>query len=521
MFAEIVLTLFYTSLFIWLIFKWKFFHFEGIRKIELSIIFIIKILAGVILAIIYTYYYKNREEADIFKFFDDSRYLFNAIYVNPIHYFQLVFGINADADYLKAYVHDTKFWALQTTDYWKFTATPNNNYFNSFRLITRFNAFVRLFSFGHYTVHTVFMCFISLIGLTALYKTFYTFLKENKKLLVFFVFFMPSVLLWSSGVLKEGFIFLGLGLFIYSFFDIVHNKISKTNILVTIFSFLLIAFVKYYLIVALIPAMLAYFISNEIKIKQKIYVYISLYGFVFLLLIITSFLSGMPNPIKILSDKQSELIRESYGGSYCYLRKNDTVKEIVYFPPDTKIEKTITDSSRNIFIVQPNIKAYKYKDGKVTDETILITSKDLINTNFWEIFKTPTSGSFIKIRELRPNILSFLKAVPFGLINVIFRPHLFEINSLMIFPAACENLLIFIFIVLCLFFLRIRKQDINLILFLFFSIFTLYIIIGITTPTLGAIVRYKSPLLPFMMVLLLLITDVKKLSNFFKINRKN
>jgi len=520
MFVGIILTLFYTALFIWIIFRWKFFHFEGIRKIELSLIFIVKILAGSVLALIYTYYYKNRDEADIFKFFDDSQYLFNAIYVNPLHYLQLVFGINADAEYLKGYVQHTKYWALQTSDYWKFTATPNNNFFNSFRLITQFNAFVRLFSFGHYTVHTVFMCFISLIGLTALYKAFYKFLKEKRILLIFSVFLMPSVLLWSSGVLKEGFIFLSLGLFVYSFFEMVHHKITTQYSIIFILSFLLTAFLKYYLIAALVPAMLAYWIGEKTKIKHKITVYLSLYGCLFLGLLLISFIPKFPNPVKILADKQSELIRESKGGSYCYLRINDAVKETVYFPPETKIVKTLTDSARKIFKVQPGIKAYKYKDGKITDATILITEEANVNTDFWEIYKTQPSGSLINISELYPCLSSVLKAAPSGILNVLFRPDIHEISSAMMVPAACENLLILFLIILSIIFFKVNKSDVNLILFLLSSFLVLFLIIGITTPTLGGIVRYKSPLLPFLMMFLLSLTDINKLNYLFKNKRK-
>jgi len=520
MFAEIVLTLFYTALFIWVIFKWKFFRFEGIRKIELSVIFIIKILAGTLLALIYTYYYNERDKADIFKFYDDSKYLFDAIYVNTLHYLQLVFGINPDADYLQKYVHNTKFWALQTNDYYKFTATENSNFFNSHRLITQFNAFVRLFSFGHYTIHTVFMCFISLIGLTALYKTFYPFVKSKKKLLIISIFFMPSVLLWSSGVLKEGFIFLGLGLFVYAFFDFIQRKTLKNTILILL-SVLLIAFVKYYLLVALIPAMLAYYIAEKRQIQQKIYVYLGMYGAIFLFLIGISFFgNNLPNPFKILSGKQSELIKEGYGGTYC-IRNDGKEKEIVYFKPDTKIVKTVIDSSRNTFTVQSGIIAYKYSDGLITDDTLMITDENNTGTYFYEVYSSPKSGSYIEIRKLNPDILSFIKAVPFGFVNVLFRPHIFELSSLMMFPAAFENLMILFGFFLCIVFFKYKNSDVNLILFLISAVFTMYVVVGITTPVIGSIVRYKSPLLPLLMVLFVLVFDVDKLMQLFSKKRKS
>jgi len=510
MFIEILFSLLYTVLFIWFIYKWHFFRFEGIHTIELSIIFVVKVLAGISLTLIYTYYYTNRSEADIFKFFDDSAYIFNALFINPVHYLQLVFGIHSDAHYLQPYLEGTQYWAVQTEAYQEFTATENVNFFNAHRFITRFNAVVRLFSFGYFSVHTIFMCFLSLCGLTALYKTFYPQLKNKRNWLIAGVFFMPSVIFWSSGVLKEGFIFFTLGFFIYAYFKLLENNIKISSLIIFLLSGLLLLYIKYYILMSLLPVMAAYFLALKLNTKLTIFPYLIIYGLIVIYIFIAPYSKGyLPNPLKILADKQSELIKEASGGTYC-IRNDGNTKEIVFFKPETILKKTVIDSARHLFTIQPGIIAYKYDNGNVIGDSILITKENLQNTYFYEILSKPRAGSYIIIPILKPYFTSFLKALPTALINVFVRPHMFEINSLLNLPASLENMFILIFLIFAIIRFKSKNEDTNTILFLFFSVFTLYIITGLTTPVLGNIVRYKSVFLPFLIIMALLLISSEK-----------
>ena len=166
---EIFLSFLYTFLFIYLIFKLNFFNLGGISQKTVSLFFVFKVLSGVAVWFVYTYYYTDRSSNDVFKFYDDALIMFDAIYTHPVHYFQMLLGINTDAEYLVPYYTKMANWYKP----WP-AATYHNN-----RIIIQFNAFVHLFSFGFYNVHTVFMCFLSLIGLTGIYKTFYPIMKKK------------------------------------------------------------------------------------------------------------------------------------------------------------------------------------------------------------------------------------------------------------------------------------------------------------------------------------------------------
>ena len=192
--SGILLAFIYAALFIVLIKKHSFFQTEGISRNTFIGAFLLKISAGTILWFVYTHIYSERSNVDIFKYFDDGKVIYNALFIHPVDYLKMLVGINDPA--LQHY--------LENTGHWK--RVFNQGLYNDNRTVIRFNALVDIFSFGYYHVHTVMMCFVSFLGLTGLYKSFVPFLSNKKKELFIIIFLIPSVLFWGSGVLKEGLI---------------------------------------------------------------------------------------------------------------------------------------------------------------------------------------------------------------------------------------------------------------------------------------------------------------------------
>ena len=124
---------------------------------------------------------------------------------NPIHFFQLLTGYNDNDIDLKCYVDSTLNWEYQSNIYSDLTNTSSNT-FSNHRTITKFNAIVRIFSFGNISIHVLFMCFLSLIGCFLIYKTYLPFIPySNLKLFIVTVFLLPSILIWSSGLFEGRF----------------------------------------------------------------------------------------------------------------------------------------------------------------------------------------------------------------------------------------------------------------------------------------------------------------------------
>lgn len=117
-------------------------------------------------------------------------------------------------------------------------------------------------------------------------------------------------------------------------------------------------------------------------------------------------------------------------------------------------------------------------------------------------------GSKVNLPALEPDFSSFISFMPQALDMAFFRPHFNEVKSLSYIPAIIENVLFLLLLFVSISSLRkIRSEPV--IVFLFFFTISIILLCGYTIPFTGAIVRYKSSVLP------LLITPLLCIGNFF------
>lgn len=411
----------------------KFFEVDGITKKSLSMLFLLKLVFGFALWAVYTFYYTDRATADIYKYFDDSKVIYNTLKTNPIDYFKLLFGIGNKTPAFDHYYSEMNYWARKV----------DSSIYNDSHTIIRFNALVRLFSFGYYNVHTVVICFLSLIGLTAIYKTFVTNLQDKKRELLFAVFLLPSVLFWGSGVLKEGLIFFALGLLIY-----YSNKLfSIKAIVICLGTAFLLAFSKFYVWLAIFPSITLLVWTNKSSSKNIFVKFFVIILFIGTLGLNIDYFTNIQNPLVTLSQKQYEFNLLASG--------------------------QLTDANHN---------------------------------------PIPVANSIIEINKLEPTFYSFLKNSPQALINTFLRPYVWELKSPLMLLSGLETLLIIFILFFSLFFVKSLKEiKWEYLLFCLSFVFIQFLIIGETTPILGAIARYKTIALPFLATALLFIIDKEKL----------
>lgn len=110
------------------------------------------------------------------------------------------------------------------------------------------------------------------------------------------------------------------------------------------------------------------------------------------------------------------------------------------------------------------------------------------------------AGSRIDIPPLQPSASSVLMIAPVGILNTIARPYPTEAKNVMMLASAAENILVIVLLVALLWFTTWRSAGhINLFLFLLTFSLAYFALIGICTPVLGNLVRYRVPLLPLFM----------------------
>jgi hypothetical protein len=132
-----------------------------------------------------------------------------------------------------------------------------------------------------------------------------------------------------------------------------------------------------------------------------------------------------------------------------------------------------------------------------------------------------SGGSTVPVNELKPTAGSFAKNAPEALSLSVLRPYPSDVRHLLSLVAAVEiNLLLLIFII----FLFCRKNGAPLNPFVFFCIFfsfSVLIMIGYTVNNLGAIARYRSIVLPLLMIPIAARIDWTRVSQFMGFNIPN
>ena len=296
--------------------KLSFFKESTIRPMPLSFLFLLKVLAGIIVTLIYTYYYTDRSTADMYKYLDDAQVIASALPNHPTHYLKLMTGIDENAPELTPYYSEMHNWSLHSETWFEYTQTKDFNLFSSNRIITRFNALLWPVTQGNIFTHVIFMCFISFSGLIALFKLLIHYHPERKTRLVLLIFLWPSVLLWTSGVLKDGLIVAAFYLMIYWLDKFISKSGNRIVLfLAIVLALILLLITKYYVVVACIPALIAWMINHFRLTIPAFRMQLLVLGICFITLIKMSYSGLNPDVISMLHDKREESLKAAILGN--------------------------------------------------------------------------------------------------------------------------------------------------------------------------------------------------------------
>ena len=431
----ILLALSYTALLLALMGVWRFFAqvpHASVRTVRL--LFLLKIAAGTALWAVYTYIYPDRNTADIFKYFDDSFHMYKALPDHPVDYLKMLFGFRNDTpEFLQQYYLHMNNWERQY----------ESNLYNDAHTIIRFNAAVRLISFGEYHVHTVIAAFLSTLGSVGIYRVFVGWVPGREKLLLAAVFLLPSVLFWSSGVIKESLLFFGLGLLLYQIQALGAATRRWYDPLLALFALALLFLLKFYVLMSLLPAALFFLWSNGRSARAVLVRFGLVYGaFIAMGLNLQRVIRGM-DILGILTMKQRDFVG------------------------------------------------------------LAVQMK---------------SGSFVMPELLLPELKLFLAQAPYALYITLLGPLVYAGPGPLGLISAAENLVLVLFIAACVIFHRPWKEvNLALVLALLGYITLLSLVIGWTTPVMGAVVRYRAPLMPFLLILGLCVVDSRRIFGSWRV----
>lgn len=395
-----------------------------------------KMAGAIAFLLIYTFYFNRL--GDTFAYLGFSKSLYILITENPTVLFE-IFSPNSEVKSFEFYQY------IKYIDFYSEWDTYT---------VILFTAIISFLSFGEPFATTVIFSAISFTGLWQLYTIISKVFPKNKKEALIATLFVPSVIFWGSGVLKDTLVMGFLGFFLNAFFSIFQfNDYGIKKWFWLIISPVIIASIKPYIILSLIPAFLFYFLGLTAKRTKNIVV-----KFVFL-------------PIVIFIVSATSI----YG----------IVKIGEFFPQY---------STENVLKTAEKYQTHHYAGGNRNAEG---------------------AGSGYTLGDYSSNFAGILIKVPLAINVTLFRPYLWEIRNFGMLISAFES---FIFLVLSIFILiksglgfsinQIKRDPFLIFSTIFFLFFAFAV--GFSSYNFGALARYKIPCLPFFVFTLLFIYQKSK-----------
>lgn len=391
--------------------------------------FALKIFGAILLGIIYQFYYKG---GDTLNYWGQTLVINSSINESFGTWFRLV---SAQAE-----IYDVDVYKYTTQLYWYGPKSPEY-------LLSIIGALLGLLTLTTYLPTSVLFAALSFIGIWKMAVVFTKLYPRLTKQMAFAMLFIPSVIFWGSGFMKDTITMTCIGWVTHFFYAIFfeNKKIVLNSILAVIFLYI-IYIIKSYILMAFLPAALLWgvgLLSYKIKdTRLIIFVRYTLYA------------SAIAGLILVGGKLQTEMF-----GEY-------------------------------------NVESLGYKSFVTRDYLYRISREQ--------------DGSGYTLGDFDPTLMGMLQQAPAGVNVTLFRPYLWEARKPIVMISSLESLLFLIFTIVAIIrnnpirmFQRILADETLQFCLLFTLVFAMAV--GISTSNFGSLVRYKIPCLPFYTAFLIIL----------------
>jgi len=388
-----------------------------------------KIFGGLGFMFLTVYYWGG---GDTYSYWNTANDFTSYFFENPSNGFKIFFKSPSDMNW-----YEYRF------------AYNRHNFLKSAETFTtvKITTIINILSFRSYVVTTVVFSALSFLGIWNMYYVFCKVYPHLKKQLFFAFFFIPSVVLWGSGILKDTITIAAVCWLVYSFMNIIilKRKIVLSIVLI-VASTITIALLKVYILYILFPTLFIWVQSNLKSIISNNLFRKLLTPAIALVLIASSYLLS------------KELSKSA--GRYSLDKMEGTLEGFQTW--HTKVSETSNQSA--------------YSLG----------SMDFSTTGI-------------------------IKMIPSAIAVTFFRPYPTEITNASTLLGALEGLILMSFCLWAILkyrlnLLRIIFKNKNILFLVLFSL-SFGVSVGISSYNFGALSRYKIPAQMFFVIALVLIYD--------------
>ena len=281
----------YLILFCWLIIKIKFINDAGLGNRLIIVLFLVRIAAGLINGYINLHHYPN---ADAATYHNYALIEYDLLLDHPKEFFTNIF----------AYHHQNSGFFDITDSFW-------NNLRSD--LVIKLLAFFDIFSRGNFFINVIFFNFLVFFGSVCFYRIFISLFPDKKILLILILFALPSLIYFTSGIHKDGLVFLGLGIVSYNLFFLVKKQFSIAKFLWLLAGLIIIFLFRNFVLLTLVPALASWVIAEKNK-KFKLQIFIICYLFFIGLFFGLGYLHPALDLPQYVSTRQIAFVQIAKGG---------------------------------------------------------------------------------------------------------------------------------------------------------------------------------------------------------------
>ncbi|RDC64103.1 hypothetical protein [Adhaeribacter pallidiroseus] len=215
----------------------------------------LKLLGAIAIGIIYQFYYSNGVlGGDTSNYYLQAKIIYKAFEQSPTIGLKLLLA-NGEHDSTISLYTSSIMWYQAPAEY----------------TVIKFAALFGIFSFNTYTVIGLWFACLSFSGMWAMYLTFLKIQPNLHKQFAVAVFFLPSVVFWGSGLLKDSLTIGALGWLFYGFYSFaVEKRAILSSLIISFLAAYIIYTVKVYILLSFLPPALYWMVmENSGKIKNR------------------------------------------------------------------------------------------------------------------------------------------------------------------------------------------------------------------------------------------------------------
>jgi hypothetical protein len=208
---------------------------------------LLKMVCAILLGVLYQFYYGG---GDTFQYHTNgSRILAEAIIEEPAVGIPLFLSDDPQIDGAYEYYQRIQFFQVPKTF-----------------LILRIGAVFDLITFGTYSSTALFFAIFSFAGLWYFYSVLARIYPDFNRILAYVTLFVPTVLFWGSGILRDTITLGALGFVFAAALRLVYLKDKNIqSVTLLIIGLILIYFTKIYIVICLVPALLILFLYGPVQ----------------------------------------------------------------------------------------------------------------------------------------------------------------------------------------------------------------------------------------------------------------